>query len=49
MPIALRLRGDHDERASAPTIRDWRTARGAKPPRQRQIRDRKGISSLRFR
>ncbi|HEX2766139.1 MAG TPA: hypothetical protein VHR55_05850 [Candidatus Limnocylindria bacterium] len=49
MLITLQLRGEADERAWAHTIREWLMSRGGKPPRQRQIRDRRGISSLRFR
>ena len=49
MLITLQLRGDADERAWAQTIRDWLLSLGGKPPRQRQIKDRRGISSLRFR
>lgn len=49
MLITLQLRGDADERAWARTICEWLMNRGGKPPRQRQIPDRRGISSLRFR
>lgn len=47
--ITLGMRNVADERAWASTIRDWLIARGGRPGRQRQILDRAGISSLRFR
>lgn len=47
MFITLQLRGDLDEREWVHTIREWPAAAGRHG--QRQIHDRRGISSLRFR
>jgi hypothetical protein len=45
----LAMRNAVDEREWASTIRAWLDARGGRPGNQRQILDRRGISSLRFR
>ncbi len=47
MFITLQLRGDLDEREWVHTTREWPAAAGRHG--QRQIHDRRGISSLRFR
>lgn len=49
MLMTLQLRGDADDHEWGHTIREWLVTRGGKAPRQRQIHDRRGISSLRFR